>query len=413
MGHYLTFDNVSTSTYDVLLSGEGVFNAPARDVEMITIPGRNGSFALDKGRFENIEVTYPAYTYETTYANFASKLSNLRNALASKKGYCRLTDTFHTDEYRLGVFKSGLEVDPIKYNTASSFDITFDCKPQRYLTSGETAVSVANNGTITNPTLFESRPTLQIWGYGQANLGDQSVKINSTALGEVNMYRASDVNPDLYYKFDLANTDALNNGDTITAKFELLTMIHYNSGYTPNLVQRLSNSYFDYAEGVIMSGYSTVILSTDLTATFSSGTSSTYPNPYAEAQFYVRCYDGVQTYVAQPKIRLYLDYSATLKRISATPTIVWSGDQTGIKNTTWEYDDIIITGDSTQSALGQPVYFDLDIGEAYKIENNQMISVNNAVTMPAELPTLKPGATTITYDNTITQFKIVPRWWKV
>ena len=408
-----TFDGINSKDYGVYITGEGVYNAPVRDVEMITIPNRNGSFVLDHGRFENIEVTYPAGMFGATQTDFADGINALRNALASRKGYVRLEDEYNPNEYRMAVYKSGLEVSPVQYGQAGEFEIVFECKPQRFLKSGESAVSIANNGTITNPTLFESRPTLQIWGYGQANLGDQSVKINSTALGEVNMYRASDVNPDLYYKFDLANTDVLNNGDTITAKFELLTLIHYNSGYTPNLVQRLSNSYFDYADGTIISGYSTVILDTNLIATFSSGTSSTYPNPYAEAQFYVRCYDGVQAYVVQPKIRLYLSYSPTLKRISATPTIVWTGDQTGIKNTTWEYDDIIITGDSTQSALGQPVYFDLDIGEAYKIENNQMISVNNAVTMPAELPTLKPGATTITYDNTITQFKIVPRWWIV
>lgn len=408
-----TFDGIKSKDYGVYITGEGVYNAPVRDVEMITIPNRNGSFVLDHGRFENIEVTYPAGMFGATQTDFADGINALRNALASRKGYVRLEDEYNPNEYRMAVYKSGLEVSPVQYGQAGEFEIVFECKPQRFLKSGETAVSVANNGTITNPTLFESRPTLQIWGYGQANLGDESVKINSTALGEVNMYRASDVNPDLYYKFDLANTDVLNNGDTITAQFELLTLIHYNAGYTPNLVQLINNSYFEYAGGTIISGYSTAILDTTLTVTFLAGTSATKPSPYAEAEFSVRCYDGIQSYVVQPKIRLYLSYNATLKQISATPSLVWSGDQTGIKNTSREYDDIIITGDSTQSALGQPVYFDLDIGEAYKIENNQMISINNAVTMPAELPTLKPGATTVTYDNTITQFKIVPRWWIV
>ena len=56
----LTFDGVSSRTYGVYITGEAVYNAPKRSVEMIEIPGRNGSFAFDKGRFENIEVTYPA-----------------------------------------------------------------------------------------------------------------------------------------------------------------------------------------------------------------------------------------------------------------------------------------------------------------------------------------------------------------
>ena len=50
----LYFDGQSSGTYGVYITGEAVYNAPARDVEMVTIPGRNGQLALDKGRFENI-----------------------------------------------------------------------------------------------------------------------------------------------------------------------------------------------------------------------------------------------------------------------------------------------------------------------------------------------------------------------
>ena len=69
--------------------------------------------------------------------------------------------------------------------------------------------------------------------------------------------------------------------------------------------------------------------------------------------------------------------------------------------------------DSTQSSLGHPMYLDLDIGEAYKIENGTTVSVNDSVIIPAELPKLKPGNTTITFDNTFTKVELVPRWWKV
>lgn len=70
-------------------------------------------------------------------------------------------------------------------------------------------------------------------------------------------------------------------------------------------------------------------------------------------------------------------------------------------------------GVSTKSALGDPVYIDLDIGEAYLIENGEMVGVNSAVNIGAELPELHPGANEITFDNTITNMDIVPRWWTV
>ena len=72
-----------------------------------------------------------------------------------------------------------------------------------------------------------------------------------------------------------------------------------------------------------------------------------------------------------------------------------------------------IFGTSTKSMLGSPLYIDLDIGEAWNEDSGTPVSVNNAVTIPAELPVLPPGDTTITYDNTITQFKVLPRWWRV
>ena len=164
-----TFGGVTSSTYGIYISGEGVFNAPARVYEMVDIPGRNGALSIDQKRYENIEVTYPAFNYEPTLAAFRDNLKGLRDALSSKIGYQRLTDTIHPDEYRLGIFAGGLNVNPIKYNTASEFDITFTCKPQRFLTSGETeqTLSVGNvTNTVTNPTGFASRPLLKAKGSG-------------------------------------------------------------------------------------------------------------------------------------------------------------------------------------------------------------------------------------------------------
>ena len=174
----IIFGGVNSADYGIYISGEGVFNAPKRDVEMISIPGRNGAFALDKGRFENIEVTYPAFNFEPDdYASFAQNLSDFRNAISSLRGYQRLTDTFHPDEYRMATYISGLEVKPIKYNTASEFNIVFDCKPQRWLTSGETAITVSSGDTVTNPTLFESSPLLEVEGYGNININGETITI--------------------------------------------------------------------------------------------------------------------------------------------------------------------------------------------------------------------------------------------
>lgn len=149
----LTFDNTSSRDYGVYITGQAVYNAPQRDVEMITIPARNGAFALDNGRFENIEVTYPAGIYADNEEDFAQAISDFRNFLCSKRGYCRLEDEYNPDEYRMAVYKSGLEVDPVQLK-AGQFEIVFECKPQRWLKSGEepirTATEVDGNWSFLN-----------------------------------------------------------------------------------------------------------------------------------------------------------------------------------------------------------------------------------------------------------------------
>lgn len=137
----LVFDGESSRDYGIYITGQAVYNAPERDVEMINIPGRNGSFALDKGRFQNIEVTYPAGIFADNETDFAQGISDFRNFLCSRNGYVRLTDEYNPGEYRMAVYKSGLDVSPAQLK-AGEFDIVFDCKPQRFLTSGEEPITI-------------------------------------------------------------------------------------------------------------------------------------------------------------------------------------------------------------------------------------------------------------------------------
>ena len=141
----LSFDGVESRNFGVYITGEAVYNAPARDVEMVSIPGRSGAFALDKGRFENIEVTYPAGIFADNETDFAEAISDFRNFLCSRRGYVRLTDEYNPNEYRMAIYKSGLEVSPAQLK-AGEFNLVFDCKPQRWLTSGEDAVTIGEWG---------------------------------------------------------------------------------------------------------------------------------------------------------------------------------------------------------------------------------------------------------------------------
>jgi phage-related protein len=178
----LTFDGINSLDYGIYITGEAVYNAPERVVEMVSVPGRNGNIAIDQGRFENIEVTYPAGCFADSQADFADKVMRFRNALASRYTYKRLTDEYHSDEYRLGLYKSGLDVDAVRYGTAGQFDITFDCKPQRFLLSGETAVTPSDYG---NPNT-ETGEIVTIDSDG--SLGVKSLEVSLSPIQDLNGY---------------------------------------------------------------------------------------------------------------------------------------------------------------------------------------------------------------------------------
>lgn len=132
LNNSIIFGGIDSADYGIYVAGNAVFNSPERDVTMIDVPGRNGQLTLDNGRFHNIEVTYPAFV-SGNGSDIANNIRDFRNAIGSLTGYQRLEDTYHTREFRQAVFRNGIEVDPVIYQTGGEFEITFDCKPQRWL----------------------------------------------------------------------------------------------------------------------------------------------------------------------------------------------------------------------------------------------------------------------------------------
>lgn len=135
----LIFGGIDTADYGVWITGEGTFAAPERDVEVVSVPGRNGDLIVDNGRWKNIKVTYPAFIPNA----FDDLIGPFRSAICKKRGYQRLEDTYHPDEFRMAAFSSGLTPKISgSFNRTGDFDITFNCKPQRFLKSGEDPIQL-------------------------------------------------------------------------------------------------------------------------------------------------------------------------------------------------------------------------------------------------------------------------------
>lgn len=129
MRNELYVGGIRLADYGVYISGVHTLDAPARRGEVYQIPGRNGNLYVDDGSFENLTLVYPCYIREGA----RDRLKELRGLLATLKGYQRLEDSFHPDEFRMGRISEGLEVEPSIGMKSGRFNLVFDVKPQRYL----------------------------------------------------------------------------------------------------------------------------------------------------------------------------------------------------------------------------------------------------------------------------------------
>lgn len=187
MRNYITFSGQDLREFGLYISGSGVYNAPERAYEEIEIPGRDGLLLGHEKRLGNVEITYPAFIY----TNFKENIGKLKTYLLSKIGYQVLEDTYYPDYFRRGCYYGGLEVEPTSKNDAGSFDLTFMCKPQRYLVSGRTAVTVASGSVINNPTETPSKPLIRVYGTG-------TIAVNGTQLTVLASREYTDIDCELY-----------------------------------------------------------------------------------------------------------------------------------------------------------------------------------------------------------------------
>ena len=405
MVNTITFGGVDSSTYDIYVSGEGVWSAPKRATEAINIPGRNGAFIQDKGKFENITVTYPAFIVKDNNTNFKTKIDGFRNAMAAQVGYQKLVDTFHSAEYRMAAFIDGMEVEPILYNDhAATFDLVFECMPQRFLTSGETKQTITSGDTITNPTLFDAKPMLEVYGEGDIHINNTTITVDNDIIGIIQVHSDSDYVDSNPRNIRFSTTYA-NAGDEICV---------HTAGYSGGwrLVGGTGTTRY---ESITVSGAGSAQIKSSRWISFIGG------NPYT---YFTYGNADTQTFTVTYTIKLR--YNGTLETVTATSTMTVAYDGadkititvtlTDPTHSTQETVNIkygITTLDSTQSTLGAPLYIDLDNGEAYKYENDEVVSVNNAVNIPSNLPSLKSGTNIITFDNTFTKVDLIPRWWKL
>lgn len=142
----LTFGTFSTSTSGGKYYKTQPINfpTPEKDVEVYEVPGRSGDLIVDYGSYKNVEITAEIAIQATAPDTFLTLYDALRVSIMVQSGYQRLEDSLYPNEYRVARC-TGVEMQQAD-SMRGTATITFDAKPQRYLTSGE-AVALSIIGT--------------------------------------------------------------------------------------------------------------------------------------------------------------------------------------------------------------------------------------------------------------------------
>lgn len=168
------FNGIDSRAFGAFVASYNYFDAPQRSTEKISVPGRNGDLIIDNGKYENFQLSLRVFIPESAKHG----LNQLKHWLMSVRGYKRLVLSGDPDHYRLAEFSNAFEIGGFD-GRGGYIDLEFNCKPQKYLVSGDRAVTLTKSGALHNPTFFDAKPLIRVYGTGRLMVSDQIIDITS------------------------------------------------------------------------------------------------------------------------------------------------------------------------------------------------------------------------------------------
>ena len=234
----IVYGGVDSSNYGIVVGESPAFERPNRKQTIVQVPGRNGSVLFQENAWEDATRTYSVWLDEDIANNktLADKVDKYQAALNSLNGYQELTDNFEPDVYRLAYYSGGdsFTNEMTQYGRAN---LRFVCRPERFLVSGKDAVEVDDGDTLTNPTLFASKPLIHI----EASNETISVSIGGkTITAEVTDYINIDCERMNAYRLPVENRN-----DKISGAFPTIPSGSNTIGITGNYTKvEITPNYF-------------------------------------------------------------------------------------------------------------------------------------------------------------------------
>lgn len=147
------------------------FKFPERRTNFYTVGGRIGDVVQQLPELNNYTQAYDVYISAET-RKLPNAISRICEWLYSAEGYAILEDSYSVGTYRKACFVGGQDIEN-SFNKFGRATIEFNCKPQRFLRSGDEWIDLLpHHGYNKRHTLrggsdvFPAKPLLEIEGTG-------------------------------------------------------------------------------------------------------------------------------------------------------------------------------------------------------------------------------------------------------
>ena len=174
------FGDVCSFIYGIYVTDIQIAKSPQRDVSFLSVPGRNGDLIVDNNRWHNIDITYSL----AMASGFGDSFDFFKSDILSKNGYQKLHDSIYPDFFRMAIVKEPINPRTLCRNRAGTFDLTFHCKPQRYLKSGTYKMELDEPTELYNQHGFTAKPIITVYGNGPGTLTVGSVTVEIKDMEE-------------------------------------------------------------------------------------------------------------------------------------------------------------------------------------------------------------------------------------
>ena len=178
----IIWNEIPSSSIPLIVERPPDYVAAEKDYEATHILGRNGDLLTDNNSYKNVTQPYDIAfgSLEKTHSEMAAAVSEW---LHSASGYAPLEDSYDPDHFRMAYYQEEHTLTNI-LNQLGRATIKFVCMPQRFLKSGNKKIIFTKTGSILlNPTRFEAKPLITLYGNGEATLTVNDLLVNIKDVG--------------------------------------------------------------------------------------------------------------------------------------------------------------------------------------------------------------------------------------